>query len=105
MLVYSGVDTKNNKTFKIHRIFHLLFWMKYTYVLISVECIDYFGRLKAVGNDTLNGKDSFCFSVGLISGSLMIFVKLDFKRNLTLRDKYAVTKISLKAKFDCTIYI
>ena len=34
----------------------------------------------------------------------MIFLKLDFKRNLTLRDKYAVTKISLKAKFDC-IYI
>ena len=27
---------------------------------------------------------------------------LDFKRNLTLRDNFALTKISLKVKFDCT---
>ena len=28
--------------------------------------------------------------------------RLDFKRNLTLRDKFALTKSSLKVKFDCT---
>ena len=32
----------------------------------------------------------------------MIFLKLDFKRNLTLRDKFGLTKSSLKVKFDCT---
>ena len=26
---------------------------------------------------------------------------LDFKRNLTLRDNFALTKTSLKVKFDC----
>ena len=43
--------------------------------------------VKTIGNSQLNGKNIFIFFLGLKQRYLKLFMKLDFKNNLTLRTK------------------